>query len=633
MINQSNRNRLYFLVESQCFVINRGLIADLTEGLLLRRSGKDRYKYGRFYHTYSFFYDFCDSNQLDVLQITHLQRIFNQTGLLIIILLWSCANPVAPTGGPRDVTPPEVVVSQPENRSLNFSQNQIQLTFSEYVQVKSVKEQVIISPPFEEEPEFKMRGKTVTINFKDTLRENSTYTIFLGKAITDITENNPLTNYWYVFSTGHVLDSCSLHGRVVNAFTLQPEFNVHVALFDAPGDSVPYHERPYYVARTDSSGIFHFYHLRDLQYLLFAVKETNGNYMYDDPNEQIAFSDTLIRPWYIPEPEAIDLTDSTPQLRAVFPEPILYLFQETDSSQRILENKAFANGSVRLVFRMPVRHPAFRSLDSLSGTPWYMPEWNVEKDTLILWLLRDCPDTAFMEVTDQTTIIDTVRILTSPIVRDTRSKNEEGGEKLLITNNTRGGKLDPFRQLTLHFSHPVVRSDLSRLKLIAGRDTLDTESAFSDSLHRKLTIPFMRQADSSYHLFIPDSTFISLRGTSHDTIIFPFSDRKKEEYGSMVINLTGADTSGQYIVQLLTEKEMVAEQRLVHGRESDKIEFPWLNPGKYRMKIIVDRNRNEQWDTGHYIMKREPEKVQYFEKVLDIRANWVSEETWQLSDK
>ncbi len=553
--------------------------------------------------------------------------------LAIVLFVWSCANPVAPTGGPKDITPPEVIISQPENRSVNFSQNQIQLTFNEYVQVKSVKEQVIISPPLEEEPEFKMRGKAVTINFKDTLRENSTYTLFLGKAITDITENNPLTDYRYVFSTGPVLDSFSLHGKVVNAFTLQPEFNVHVALFDAPGDSVPYHERPYYVARTDSSGIFHFYHLRDLQYLLFAVKEVNGNYMYDDPNELIAFADTLVKPWYIAEPEAIDLTDSTPEPRAVLPEPILYLFQETDSSQRILENKAFSNGSVRLVFRMPVSHPNFRLLDSLPGAPWYLPEWNVKKDTLILWLKRDCPDTAFMEVADHTAIFDTVRILTSPIVRETRSKKDEGGEKLLITNNTRGGKLDPFRQLTLQFSHPVVRSDLSRLRLIAGKDTLVPESVFSDSLHRKLTIPFSRQADSSYQLFIPDSTFILLRGTSHDTIIFPFSDRKKEEYGSMIINVTGADTSDQYIVQLLTDKEVVVEQRIVHGRESDKIEFPWLNPGKYRMKVIFDRNRNEQWDTGHYILKREPEKVQYYEKVLDIRANWVSEETWQLSGK
>lgn len=553
--------------------------------------------------------------------------------MAIVLFVWSCANPVAPTGGPKDITPPEVTVSQPENGSLNFRENQIQLTFNEYVQVKNVKEQVIISPPLEDEPEFKMRGKTVTIHLRDTLRENSTYTIFLGKAISDITENNPLPSYWYVFSTGSFLDSLSLHGRVVNAFTLQPEFNVHVALFDTPGDSVPYHERPYYITRTDSSGIFHFYHLRDLQYLLFAVKETNGNYMYDDPNEQIAFADTLLRPWYVPEPGAIDFTDSVPESRVVLPEPTLYLFQETDSSQRILENKALPNGTVRMVFRMPVRNPAFRLLDSLPGAPWYLPEWNIKRDTLIMWLHRDCPDTAFLEVADHSAIIDTVRILTRPIVSVTKSKKEESGEKLLITNNTRGGKLDPFRQLTLQFSHPVVRSELSGLRLIAGKDTLVPESAFSDSLHRKLTIPFIRQPDSSYQLFIPDSTFISLRGTSHDTIVFPFSDRKKEEYGNMILNLEVPDSSGHYILQLLTDKETVVEQRFVDGRKSDKIEFPWLNPGKYRIKVIFDQNRNEQWDTGHYILKREPEKVLYFEKILDIRANWSSEETWQLPGK
>ena len=550
--------------------------------------------------------------------------------LAVVLLVWSCANPVAPTGGPKDVTPPEVVASQPENGLKNFRGNQIQLTFSEYVQVKNVKEQVIISPPLEEEPDFKVRGKAVTIQFKDTLRENSTYTFFLGRAITDITENNPLANYLYVFSTGSVIDSFSLSGKVINAFTLQPELNVHVALFDMPGDSVPYLERPYYVSRTDSSGIFHFYHLRDLEYLLFAVKETNGNYRYDDPTEQIAFTDTLVKPWYVPDPGAIDLSDSMPAPGAVFPEPTLYLFQETDSTQRILENKALPDGSVRLVFRMPLKDPVFRLLDTLQTAPWYMPEWNAKKDTLIMWLFRNCPDTAFMEVTDHKTLLDTLRILTKPIVRDTKAKKEDTAEKLLITNNTRGGKLDPFRQLTLQFSHPVIQSDLSGLKLIAGKDTLVPQPAFTDSLHRKLTIPFVRQPDSSYQLLIPDSAFFSLRGTSHDTIIFPFSDRKLQEYGTLVINLKVADSSLHYIVQLLAEKESVVDQRFVHGSEAYKVEFSWLSPGKYSIKVIFDRNHNDQWDTGQYLLKREPEKVLYFAKTLEIRANWISEESWEI---
>lgn len=565
-----------------------------------------------------------------MLQTNHFRLIFNQASLLIVILLWSCANPVAPTGGPKDVTPPEVVIHEPENRSLNFNKDQIQLTFNEYVQLKNTKDQVIISPPFQEDPEFKIKGKSVTIHFKDTLRENTTYTIFLGKAISDITENNPLLDYRYVFSTGTYLDSSSLVGRVVNAFTLRPEVNVHVMLYDTPGDSVPYLERPYYVSRTDSSGVFHFYHLRDLQYLLFALKETNGNYLYDDPNELIAFVDTLVKPYYIPEAATVDLTDSVAVPQVAPPDLILDLFQETDSSQRLLENKVLPEGIVRLAFRMPLRAPSLRVLDTLLTQPWYMPEWNEKGDTLLMWLYREPPDTIYMELADETRIIDTLRILTHTLMQGLNLKKFSAGEKLTLSSNLRAGKLDPFSPLTLLFSHPVLHGDLSALRLIAGRDTLIPESSFSDSLHRRLTIHNPREADSSYQLLIPDSTFFSIRGTSHDTIRMTFMDRALEEYGTLTVNLMMPDTAGQYLLQVIKGEEEVVEQRNVKGKASERIEFPYLTPGRYRVKVIFDKNHNDQWDPGRYILKRAPEKVRYYEKTLEIRANWISEETWEL---
>ncbi|MBP6977422.1 MAG: Ig-like domain-containing protein [Bacteroidales bacterium] len=559
-----------------------------------------------------------------------LRPFINPVFPIIVILSWSCANPVAPTGGPKDVTPPEVMGTQPENASLNFKDNKIELTFNEYVQLKNTKDQVIISPPFHEEPEFRIRGKSVTIDFEETLRENTTYTILFGRAISDITENNPLANYRYIFSTGSFLDSLSLDGRLVNAFTLQPELNVFVMLYDTPGDSVPYLELPTYVARTDSSGVFHFYNLKDQPYQVFALKEINGNYRYDFITEQIAFADTLVQPYFIPSMNAIELTDSTPVPKTVHPELMLYLFQETDSTQKMLESKLVQEGVARLVFKRPLEDPSVRILDTLATQRWYLPEWNDTRDTLQLWLYKDIPDTIHMEVRDDTTFADTVRLVTKPLVRDARAKKGPADEKLLLSSNIRSGKLDPFRQLILLFSHPVQLGDLSRLLLIRGQDTIVPESSFSDSLQRQLIIHAHREADSSYQLLIPDSTFLSIRGTSHDTVRFSFTDRSPEEYGTMVLNLRMPDTACQYLLQLITAKEEVVMQEKMTGSASGRIEFPNLIPGKYNVKVIYDQNQNNQWDTGKYILKRAPEKVLYYEKTLEIRANWISEETWDL---
>ncbi len=565
-----------------------------------------------------------------MLRTNPFRLIFNQAGLLIVILVWSCANPVAPTGGPKDVTPPEVVETQPENRSPNFDDNQIQLTFNEYVQLKNTKDQVIISPPFNEDPEFRLRGKSVTIHFEEDLRENTTYTVFFGRAISDITENNPLLDYGYVFSTGPVLDSMSLEGKVVNAFTLKPELNAFVMLYDTPGDSVPYLERPTYIARTDSSGIFHFYNLRDQKYQIFALKEMNSNYRYDIITEQIAFSDTLVQPYFVPSAATVDLTDSLHVPREVHPELMLYLFQEIDSTQKILENKLLQDGLARLVFKRPLGKPFLRVLDTLSAQRWYLPEWNDGNDTLLLWLYTNIPDTVYLEVRDDVMFLDTVRILTKPIVRETKSKKVPAEEKLLVSGNIRSGKLDPFNPLILLFSYPVLSGDPGRLLWMTGQDTLVPESAFSDSLQRRLIIHNTREADSSYQLLIPDSTFLSIRGTSHDTIRFTFTDRKPEEYGTLIINLAMPDPACQYLVQVLTGEDKVIVQRMVTGTTSERIEFPYLTPGKYRVKVIYDQNHNNQWDAGKYILKRAPEKVRYYEKVLEMRANWISEETWVL---
>lgn len=563
-------------------------------------------------------------------------RLFHHAGLLIIALAWSCANPVAPTGGPRDEIPPEVIMSSPENKSVRFVDNQIHLDFNEYVQLKNTREQVIISPPLEEEPEYNLKGKSVLIRLNETLRENTTYTFFFGDAITDITENNPLRNFWYVFSTGDMLDSLSLKGIVRNAFNLELEENVFVMLYDMTGDSVPFTQRPYYVARTDKQGSFHFHNLRDLEYKIFAIKELNNDYLYNAPGEQIAFLDTLVRPVYIRESKTLDLTDTTaadtttaPHL-VVGPGYVLHLFQETDSTQGLIENKLLSEGLVRLAFRRPLRAPKISLLDTTLNRPWYLPEWNDAQDTLLMWLFRDIPDTLRVEVSDQKYIIDTIRLSSHPVLRGLKSKKDELGERLKHTANIRMGKLNPFDSLVLTFASPVVEYDLSGAVLISAEDTLVPSFIFQDSLQRQLimTDPLMER--TSYKVIIPDSAFFSMTGLMNDSITLQFGIKAWDEYSQVVMNLHFPDPSQQYIIQLIKEDETLVSQQTITGMAQEKVKFPNLNPGKYRIKVIIDENRNNQWDTGDYIRHRLPERVLYFEKTLEIRANWVSEETWEL---
>ena len=123
--------------------------------------------------------------------------------------LYSCANPVSPSGGPMDEDPPQLVNSEPPLFTKNFNVAKIKITFNEFIQLKDVTNQVIISPPMDEMPDFKVKGKSLIIELNEELKENTTYNIFMGNAVVDLTENNPAANFQYVFSTGDMIDSLS----------------------------------------------------------------------------------------------------------------------------------------------------------------------------------------------------------------------------------------------------------------------------------------------------------------------------------------------------------------------------------------------------------------------------------------
>ena len=71
-----------------------------------------------------------------------------------------------------------------------------------------------MSPPQLEMPEIKASGKKIVVELKDTLKENTTYTIDFSDAISDNNENNPMGNYTFTFSTGEQIDTMEVSGYV-----------------------------------------------------------------------------------------------------------------------------------------------------------------------------------------------------------------------------------------------------------------------------------------------------------------------------------------------------------------------------------------------------------------------------------
>lgn len=579
------------------------------------------------------------------------------TGTLIILiafLVYHCANPVSPTGGPRDVTAPGVVSSTPENNSIHFDKSRITINFDEFVELDNPNQQVLISPPLREKPEYKLRGKSLIIDLNEELLPNTTYTIFFGNAIVDITEGNALANYLYAFSTGDYIDTLAIGGEVVNAFNLKPREEVFVMLFPksndtVPVDSIPMLTRPLYVAKTDVNGQFQLRNLQNREYTLFALSDVNSNYMFDLPNEEIAFIDSLVSPEILepPRPDTAMINDSTllhedsTHVDTVIVQEMydryyqMFMFQQFDTIQRLLDNQVFWPPKFSLNFAFPTIEPTYTVLNQDPGDDWAIERLNKDRDTLDVWLKDVMLDSLELRIADGDSILDTLMIsftkekedIEMRHARKNRDNEEQKVQRITLRTNAKGSRMELGRPFRLIAGNPLQSWDFSTTMFIAGEDTT-TGAPFipADSIGMVFELDYPLEEDTRYEFVIPDSSLYNIYQLTNDSLQAVFTTAEIRDYGNLVMDIEVNEYP--YIIHLLNLNDKIIKTKYIS--ESQVVEFEYLAPGGYLVKAIQDKWPNKKWDTGIYTEKRQPEKVFYFPAELQVRANWDIQETWAL---
>ena len=228
------------------------------------------------------------------------------TNIIFILLLCSCAQQAALTGGNKDTTPPRIIEDKtiPEPLSTHFKSKTIILEFDEYVKLKSIKKNFFVNPQIKE-IEVEERGKTIVISINETLKDNTTYTFNFGNAIEDITENNILKGFKYVVSTGSFIDSNFYEGTAVDAFTKKSIENSKVFLFDAKIDTLHKDIVPKYITNVNESGYFKFANLTEKEFYLIAIEDVNSNNKFEKNTEKIGFIESPIIPVSVKDSNAL----------------------------------------------------------------------------------------------------------------------------------------------------------------------------------------------------------------------------------------------------------------------------------------------------------------------------------------
>lgn len=540
--------------------------------------------------------------------------------LAIVVIFASCAKVVAPTGGPKDTIPPILVRSIPTLKSTNFKGKELMITFNKFIEpLKDANNQVTISPPPEKQPEMKLKGKSIVIKFAEDLKPNSTYNIFFGDAILDLNEGNIKKNFYFTFSTGNVIDTLELRGRVNNAETGLPEKDVIIALYTEMQDSLPMKERPYYVGKSNTSGDFTIKYLANKSYKIFAIKDANSNLKYDLPTEAIAFE---MKP-VVPEAPLPDSTDSLTRINTGIYHQ-LALFQEMDSIQRVEKKTLSDRKKITLQFRYGVKKLDLQPLN-FKAENWYFNEWNKRRDSLNCWFTKALPDTIQLGVKADNMKLDTLQFISKSgkqLTNKRQQKKEPAKEKIEIKPISLQGSIQSYKQpLIFESVTPVNETKLTGLRLINGKDTTRVNAIWADTLsHRRFMINQNWKEKTSYSLLIPAGKLTDIFGAVNDSVIIQFSTWEERDYGTLALDAKIATTKGQWIFQLMNEQNTLIRE--LKASKSDKVTFSLLAPGKYIVKIFYDENDNGVWDTGNYIKHRQPEKVIRINKVLEVRAFW-----------
>ncbi|MGH2665459.1 Ig-like domain-containing protein [Flavobacterium sp.] len=510
----------------------------------------------------------------------------------LLLLAVGCAKRGTITGGDKDIAPPKIMSSSPKNFSTNFDKNTIKITFDEYIKIKDLQKNLIVSPPMKKPITVLPQGtasKTLTIKINDTLQPNTTYSFNFGQSIIDNNEGNVLKQLKYVFSTGAFVDSLSIEGTIKDSYEKEAEPFVNVMLYEVDSnfnDSIIYKQTPRYITNTlDSLKTFKIENVKAGQYRLIALKEKSDNYKFDPKRDKIGFYNQTIT---VPDKAIfeLELFKEDPKFDSKKPTQA--------SGNRIIAGYEGDAKDIKIEAthrNNPIKTIVTKYAGKDSVQVWFK---SIKNDSLQLTVQKEKYKKAF----------------------NVKIGNQKQDTLRLSAKQTGVLKLD--ENFAIITATPLEKFDLSKMNLIKKDSSKVAFKTNYDEFNQNLEILFTKDPDEKYTFSLLPNAIEDYLGQKNDSLSFSFSIKNAAEYGNLKLNLQNVK-SYPIIVELTDVKGKVLKSAY---SDVSTVEFSLLEPQKYSMRIIYDENKNKKRDSGNYLEKRQPEEVIHYPSEIDVRANW-----------
>lgn len=593
---------------------------------------------------------------------------------LIVVFVAGCARMGQPDGGWYDDTPPRIIGSMPADKATNVKTKKVTINFDEFIKLEDATNKVVVSPPQLEVPDIKTSGKRIVVDLKDSLKANTTYTIDFSDAISDNNEGNPMGNYTYSFSTGERIDTFEVSGAVLDASNLEPVKGILVGLYDDLSDTA-FHTKPMVrVSRTDSRGRFIIKGVAPGKYRVYALQDADGNYMYSQLSEMLAFSHDTYEPSSRPDIRQDTIWRDTLRIDSIhrvsythfYPDDIvLRAFTAPQTDRYLLKTERQEPNKLGFYFSYGNKNlPQLRGLN-FNADNAFIIESSLRNDTVFYWM-RDTSlvnqDTLRFEATYQMT--DTTGTLVSKtdtieaiakVSYEKRKKDEAKEIEKWKDNQEKARKkgdpydsimpikslepqvdipssMAPDQNISIVMPTPLKHCDTTAIHLYAKHDSLWYNARLEfDTVPGQLRQYVLRaewRPDMEYSLEIDSAAFEDIYGLVSRSIKQGIKVQPNDAFSSLIVTVSGLSDTVDVVVQLLNSSdEMVKQVHVANGIA----EFFYVKPGTYYLRAFADTNGNHIWDMGDYYADRQPEMVYYYPKQVECKAKWDVSVSWNVN--
>ena len=558
-----------------------------------------------------------------------------------------------PSGGLKDSIPPVVVRSVPAFDQTNFKDQKIRLTFNEFVIVEGLNEKFVVSPPTSKKPIFRTKGKSLIVDLNEKLKPNTTYSLDFKDGVSDNNERNPLTDLRLAFSTGSQFDTLRVVGFVKDAFNLEPIPNAYILLYRGRSDTLVYTTKPDFIAKTNHKGFFAVTNLPADTFQIYGLSDVDNNLKFTPGADSISFIDHLVIPsaQFLPQRDTAITGNDTLLIfgKTKFsPDPLYLLRFGEDFFDLRLDKYDHPTRKVVDVFFTQSVADTFNiePLNFEAKANWKYTEMSPKSDSVRIWLTDSMvynKDTLIFKLTylqqdslkEYYTFNDTIRLYFTDVTQKSKNKRKERRRvekdelSVALTTNTKPG-FDVYRKLTIESPEPIAFFDTTKISLSEKKDTVFNPIPYKltpDSLNKRrylLTHPW--KYGTNYKLTIDSTAIKTIYNTYSQNVKEEFKTQEEEFYGKIILNLKNVTVPT--IVELLTDDKDEKVVQSIPVSKDDLITFKYLEPRKYLIKAIFDRNNNGKWDSGNLKKRIQPEEVMYYLSVVKVRSNWENKDSW-----